>query len=479
MDVELEPSITITFDKSHLITIGERLYAESIELIRELVNNAYDADASVVKVSMADDKIVIEDDGSGMNREGLSQYFNIGSTEKKKHSKSPKFNRIRIGEFGIGKFASLAAAAHFEISTRRDDFAATVIFDKESWEASRDQWHIPLRIDDPNDWKHNGTKVVLTKLSKKFDISDVERRILEGVPIKAENFAVYLNGKRIVARFLPGHRIPIFEGTDFGSVSGEIIIVSNPKLIFGGAGIEVKVKGVTVKKELFGMEMVPNFSSLTGEVHADFLTVTSDRTNFVLDSSEYKGFYNTMRQVLQRIAHDIKYLQNQKEKKRGRNIANAAVERVKEALRKNPNLAELLGMSIPDENEKPKLKERERNLPKRPMANKKKTLAQKKILSKVLGPSAVVTKFKMGNDGFTCQFDHFGEDVPESYTEGSIIYINIDHPLYKRESKHRDRQLVNVARLLTQEISLLNNPKNSRQAFELQSRLLTETLIEK
>ena len=40
-------TIAVTVDKSHLITIGEKLYAESIELIRELVNNAYDADATV------------------------------------------------------------------------------------------------------------------------------------------------------------------------------------------------------------------------------------------------------------------------------------------------------------------------------------------------------------------------------------------------------------------------------------------------
>jgi len=38
--------VRVTVDKSHLITIGERLYSESIELIRELVNNAYDADAT-------------------------------------------------------------------------------------------------------------------------------------------------------------------------------------------------------------------------------------------------------------------------------------------------------------------------------------------------------------------------------------------------------------------------------------------------
>ncbi len=38
--------LQVTIDKSHLVAIGERLYAESVELLRELVNNAYDADAA-------------------------------------------------------------------------------------------------------------------------------------------------------------------------------------------------------------------------------------------------------------------------------------------------------------------------------------------------------------------------------------------------------------------------------------------------
>ena len=39
-------TLPVVVDKSHLITIGEQLYSESIELIRELVNNSYDADAT-------------------------------------------------------------------------------------------------------------------------------------------------------------------------------------------------------------------------------------------------------------------------------------------------------------------------------------------------------------------------------------------------------------------------------------------------
>ena len=63
--------LTITVDKSHIITIGERLYEQSIELIRELVNNAYDADATRVDVTVSEKEIVISDNGEGMDMEGL------------------------------------------------------------------------------------------------------------------------------------------------------------------------------------------------------------------------------------------------------------------------------------------------------------------------------------------------------------------------------------------------------------------------
>lgn len=91
-----------------------------------------------------------------------------------------------------------------------------------------------------------------------------------------------------------------------------------------------------------------------------------------------------------------------------------------------------------------------------------------------LTPDAVIQRLKMGHSGITCCIDHFGEDGPECFTEGTIIYINRDHPLYKREIKNRDTYVLNIARLLTQEISLMKDPKNPRQAFERQSKLLKD-----
>jgi hypothetical protein len=70
--------------------------------------------------------------------------------------------------------------------------------------------------------------------------------------------------------------------------------------------------------------------------------------------------------------------------------------------------------------------------------------------------------------------DHFGADGPEVFTEGTIVFINRDHPLYQREAKKRDTHILNVARLIAQEISLMKNAKDPRQAFEHQSVLLRD-----
>jgi len=82
MEIKEKRELEVTVDKRHIVSIGERLYTESVELLRELVNNAYDADATEVHVEINPDRIVVRDNGTGMDLEGLKQYFIIGSDEK-------------------------------------------------------------------------------------------------------------------------------------------------------------------------------------------------------------------------------------------------------------------------------------------------------------------------------------------------------------------------------------------------------------
>jgi len=477
-------TIPVTVDRSHIITIGKRLYSESLELIRELVNNAYDADATEVRITLREEEIEVADNGNGMDLEGLKQYFNIGSQEKLYHDTSPRFKRQRIGQFGIGKFASLSACDRFEVLTGKNDFCARVIFDRKDWEEGDQKWELPLEIMKPFPGQPDGTRVILHQVTKRLDPFKVERRVIESVPIKAPHFAVYVNDSRVRAVRIPGRKIPFLEGTPHGLVHGEIILASLPRPAVEDIGIEIKVKGVTVRRDLFGMEKWGKAAErIMGEVHADFLPVTSDRSGFVTDGPEYASFLEAMEKIKNEIRIHLNQLQDKKENRKISRALREAMERVEKALLKNLELcpegmiplgegADASGEAAlrPESKKSKKPKEgKARGKDKKP---RKKRTERPHI--KKLTPSAVVRTVKMGRLGVTCCIDHYGPEGPESFTEASVIYINRDHPLYKREARDRQRHMMHVGRLITQEVAMMKEPLSARDAFERQSLLLKD-----
>ncbi len=481
-------SILVTIDKSHIITIGERLYTESIEFVREIVNNAYDADATLVEILVTDDTIEISDNGSGMDREGLRQYFNIGSQQKLYDPKSPVYHRDRIGQFGIGKFASLSACKRFEVITRRNDFVARVTFDKDQWEKTTDIWELPLEILSPDFRRQNGTTVILSGLDRRFEPKDIEAKIIEGTPIKAPHFRVRINNHTVTPRSLSGHKIPFLEGTPFGPVTGEIVILSETASVSSDLGIEVKVKQVTVKRELFGMETWgKTMARVRGEVNADFLPITSDRTGFIKDSPEYRELLGVMEKIMDSVRAVLQKLTMKKEGKKVSRALKDALQRIYRALAANPDLSPFGAFPVGDETKgigdaasvsrkKEELSEEEVKVDEMPEAPVRKRKKKPKVKS--LTPNAIIKKMKFGDTGVSCVVDSFGEDGPEVFSEETTIYINRDHPLYKRESAKVDTHTLNLARLITQEIALMKDPRNPRQAFERQSKLLKDAFID-
>ncbi len=493
MKIKEKGELEVAVDKRHIVSIGERLYTESVELLRELVNNAYDADATEVRVDVGEDRISVQDNGTGMDLDGLKQYFLIGSDEKVQHSRSPRFGRTRIGQFGIGKFASLSAASRFEVITQHKDFGARVIFDKDEWEAARNQWHLPLEILEPDREQGDGTTVILSRLSKVFDADEVERKLVEGVPLRAPDFAVFLNGRRLVPRSHVGQKIPILEGSRFGIVSGDIVIVPSSMATPMDLGIEVKVKGATVKKDLFGMETWGKVvARIKGEINADFLLVTSDRSNFVTDSEEYREFLKVMEKIVGQIKKMLGKEADRKEDRKAGKAVREALKRIHRALALNPDLSPFGpipmgeedgiggGAVIEKNNEKKKhdveVKPGAAAAKPKPKVRKKKKAHP---LVKKVTPSAIVRKMKFGNSHVAICLDFFGANGPECFSEGNVVYINRDHPLFIRESSRTATYTMYVARLITQEISLMNETRNPRLAFNRQSKLLKDAFIEK
>jgi len=482
-------TLPVVVDKSHLITIGEQLYSESIELIRELVNNAYDADATKVSVSISNKAISVKDNGLGMDLEGLKQYFSIGSTLKRKKQKSKVYNRDFIGQFGIGKFASLSACDVFKVNTRKDDFCATVTFDKNMWQKKKKKWEIPLEINPDNARKTNGTTVILENLTKTFNPAEVRKRLVESIPLSAPNFNVFVNGEKLESPRLTGHRIPFMEATKFGVIDGQIVILPISSASTSNLGIECKVKGVTIKREMFGMESWgKDIARIKGKVHADFLKITSDRSGFLIDTEEYKSFIEAMTRVMSEVKSVLGQLSNKRKNIATGRAVKEALQRIQKSLFAHPDLSpfgqapfsdgtDAVGESavVKKEQEGADIKSVDQE-----KGKKKKTRKRGKYKPKanLLTPNAIVRKIKMGTHGVTCCLDHFGTDGPESFSENNIIYINRDHPLYIVESKKRDTHILNLARLITQEISLMKDSRNPRKAFEQQSILLRDAFRE-
>jgi hypothetical protein len=498
VQVKEKKKLGVTVDKRHIVSIGERLYAESVELLRELVNNAFDADATEVRVEVSPDRIAVSDNGAGMDFAGLEQYFIIGSDEKIVHSRSPRFGRVRIGQFGIGKFASLAAASRFELVTRHKDFAARVVFDKKAWEEAKDEWHLPCEILTPDSQPNDGTTVILSELTKSFQVEDVERKLIESVPLKAADFAVSVNGRRLYPRSLVGRRIPLLEGTKYGPVTGEIVITPKSAADFKNLGIEVKVKGATVKKDLFGMETWGKaVARVKGEICADFLPITSDRSSFIVDSAEYQEFLKIMEKVVGIIGKALGKEADRSEQRKASRAVNEALQRIHRALARNPELSPFGpveygepeaggeaggGAVIAGQGKGRGARPSDAEVrPAEPKTGKEAAPKKKKRrhpLVKRVTPNAIVRRMRMGTESVSVCLDFFGPLGPECFSEGNVVYVNRDHPLFQRESRKASAQTMYIARLVTQEISLMKETRSPRLAFNRQSRLLKDAFAE-
>jgi hypothetical protein len=497
-------SLPVTVDRSHLIVLGEKLYARALELVRELVNNAYDADATEVSVQVGEDEVIVQDDGLGMDRDGLLRYFQVGVPDKRENPISPRLKRHRIGQFGIGKFATLAACRRFEVYTRRGEFSAKVIFDRDEWERDEGEWRLPMELDPEPGRRRDGTTVRMTELTKRLDPNEVREFLVESVPLKAPEFAVYVNGLKLGPRSLAGRRIPFLEPTPFGVVSGEAVILPASRATTDSLGLEVKVRGVTVRRELFGMQAWGKLvTRVRGEVNADFLPLTADRSNFVVDSPEYEAFLEAMRKVTEEVEAALRQLALRKENRVARKAVVEALGRIEIALRRHPDLSPFGAIPIGDEVEaggeaalvetppahdaevvespfvadEPPEREEQVEEPDREESVVEVARTPEPRVRR-LTPNAVIQKVRMGETGLACCIDQFGEDGPESFTEGTIIYINRDHPLYRHEAAKRDTFTRHLARLLTQELALMNERDDPRRAFQQQSLLLRESFAE-
>lgn len=121
-------NVNLTIDSRIISHLGEALIDDEKVALLELIKNSSDADAlnclitidTLFESSYGKGKIVIEDDGNGMNPFIIENGFLKIATSFKKNSQkiSPKFRRLAQGNKGIGRLALNQLGKYLNVRTK-------------------------------------------------------------------------------------------------------------------------------------------------------------------------------------------------------------------------------------------------------------------------------------------------------------------------------------------------------------------------
>lgn len=163
--------------------LGET-YRSVEEAAKELIDNAYDADAENLSIILPDEltpdpKIIIMDDGAGMKEnEVRHEYLNIANSRTSRKGGISFLKKRKVkGRKGIGKFAGLMVASQMIVETCADGKKTTIVIDKEELaKAGYDLEKVPLPINvEECDKNIHGTTITLIGINQNFNYPNPER----------------------------------------------------------------------------------------------------------------------------------------------------------------------------------------------------------------------------------------------------------------------------------------------------------------
>lgn len=104
--------------------LGEQNFSTKESAVLEVIKNAYDADASVIKLSLRKTNqgncLVISDDGDGMDETVIKKsWMYVGKTSR--GYESQESGRVYAGAKGIGRFALARLGAEIELFSKKED----------------------------------------------------------------------------------------------------------------------------------------------------------------------------------------------------------------------------------------------------------------------------------------------------------------------------------------------------------------------
>jgi hypothetical protein len=281
--------------------LGEN-YRSTELAIKELVDNAFDADAEEVRVflpaPLSNDPLIVEDNGTGMTESEIrNEYLNIASSRvSRKGDRTRLKNRVVKGRKGIGKFAGLMVASQMDIeSCCRGKKTHLSIWRDELIKAKQDleQISLPIKSEECEE-DQRGTTITLRGINQNFTFpsADKLRKLLVLEYGRQTDFHIYVNDELVDLEDIPGETFSENISLSNGESAQLRFTIAEQKHSLKQSGIAFRVGGKIVgSPSYFDLDEEESFpprmlKRLYGEVEADVLEedVTADWGSIVDNS---------------------------------------------------------------------------------------------------------------------------------------------------------------------------------------------------
>ena len=336
------------------------LYSRYEKAIAELVVNGYDADANSVVIDTGRERIVISDNGSGMDEQDIREvYMFLASGQKRVVRRTPIYHRLPIGSKGIGKLAGLGIARRMEVRTTKNARGYSFAVDLDELKGGRGIGKLNEAILDrspmeffeftPGKNDSPGTVVTLSRLRMgggPVDPKRVMAYIARDIPL-GPTFRVTVNGQACKPTSIDAkRRVPVVETLpNLGEIRGEILIakkrlpnpgvstsvrnrvVGDPKFF----GIKTSSLRYNVGDLITGLIEVPGFDPEEGG-EGELAVITADRERFVETHPKYIVYAEYMTTVLSKICRDLEKEYDDRREAEKRAKVDDAIKQVGEDL---------------------------------------------------------------------------------------------------------------------------------------------------
>ena len=297
-------TIALKVHPSFFKEFATKTWVSPADVIKELIENAFDEDATRVLITILNDNSISIEDNAGMDESEIQKFLLLGSPHKKLDSISPKFKRIRTGRYGTGRLSFLTSFEKMKIRTRKGNYHKAFLIDTSSLDALftgksnlREIRESPLSRD--------GTEIMVSDAKSLVDELRLIKEIRKLAVLRHPLFEVYIkksekfkewnftNSELIRVPDIQGHKIPL--NFDKGNIVGEITVARRP-LTEDERGIAVMVGGHIVMRTLFGYDT--KIPRVTGFVRCDSLTSRFADKSAIIEDKEFERFSSVMKKFI-------------------------------------------------------------------------------------------------------------------------------------------------------------------------------------